>query len=438
MQGMSVAPRALSLSIGIGGLAAMVQLPMAIAQQGDAVLPGFFTAIVLLALPAYLAELTSWRLHGGSLLITMFDGMRAGHVRMSWAIGGVLLVIVLGLLATLACFAAGIIGEVASTIGVGNAKPVELRYTWLQPINLVYWSLLAVALLLPSLPGPWQRPLRHFGGLILGGLFLACIGIALWSSESTPTAALAENGIAGFLHGVSIGAMASLMGLGVMHTAIGRYADTEDALSDAREVGVVLLASAGMIMWSIALLGIGQWVLEHSPIRASGLGFFVSTLPASSLPTAAKVGICLAAMLILLRATVLIVDVIVLWLTTRAPRLRYIATLAVVGGMALLTELLDVAIDESIDAREQMSLVRVIPLLASTLLPLVALVMMSMFTRSLPPGPMLWAQRMPLPVAAAMYFYWRYPLRLFLLILLLYSSGVGQFLIEFWIPDDYA
>ncbi len=418
----------------------MVQLPTAIEQLGSGVLPGFVTAILLLAVPAYLAELTSWRLHGGSLLVTMFDGMRAGRVRLSWAICGVCLVLVLGMLATLASFAAGIVGQVSTSLLTASTQELALRYHWMNPVNQLYWILLAGMLLLRAYPHHQVRRARQFGQWLLTALFMAIVipGLHWFFSGIPAQTAGGDYWDGGFLRGLSMGAMASLMGLGVMHTAIGRYADDKPDLSDSREIGLVLLTSLALLAWVLALLGWGGWVRAQGTLPASGVGFFLSTVPEANIPLTLKLAICLASVVVLLRASTLILDVLVIWLTSRFPHMRLITTILMVAGTALLTALLDVAIDESIDAREQMPLVRVIPVFASTLLPLVALIMMSMFTRSLPPGPMLWAQRLPLPVAAAVYFYWRYPLRLFLLILLLYSSGIGQFLVEFWIPDNYA
>lgn len=440
IRAMSLAPRALGLSVGIGGLTAMVQLPTAIELLGSGVLPGFITAILLLALPAYLAELTSWRLHGGSLLVTMFDGMRAGRVRLSWAICGVALVLVLGMLVTLASFAAGIVGQVGTALVTGTTQELALRYQWLNPVNIVYWLMLAGLLALPACRLAQSRLLHRIGQLLLSILFLGVVipGLSWFISGVHVVAAESTSWDRGFLRGLSMGAMASLMGLGVMHTAIGRYADDKPDLSDSREIGLVLLTSLALLVWVLALLGWGGWVRAQGTAPIGGLGFFLRTVPNAEIPLALKIMLCLGSVVVLLRASTLVLDVLVVWLTSRFPRLRLITTVVMVAGVALLTALLDIAIDESIDAREQMPLVRVIPVFASTLLPLVALIMMSMFTRSLPPGPMLWAQRLPLPVAAAVYFYWRYPLRLFLLILLLHSSGIGQFLVDFWIPDTHA
>lgn len=430
----------MSLSVGIGGLSAMVQLPAAIDQQGSAVLTGFVMAFLLLAVPAYLAELTSWRLHGGSLLVTMFDGMRAGRVRISWALGGIFLVLVLGMLATLAAFSAGIIAQVGTQLIAVEFGSLEIQYDWLHPVNMLFWPALILGLLLPELRAPGAGQLRRAADIGMSVFYVLAVGVGLyWAIQFTPASLTSPStGYGGIFLGMSLGVMASLMGLGVMHTAVGRYADRFPAQGDSAGLGLVLLVGVAVLLWIYALIGWGRWLREDALTPTAGLGFFVSMLPALDIPRLLKMAICAASVLVLLRTTVLLLDVVVVWLTTRFPRIGRGTTIAVVSGVALLTGLLDIAVDESIDAQTQMPLVRVIPVLASTLLPLVALVMMSMFTRSLPPGPMIWAQRVPMPLAAALYIYWRYPLRLFLLILLLYSSGIGQFLLDFWIPHTYA
>lgn len=433
---MILALRALSLSVGIGGLTAIAHLPAAIYHQGTVVLLGYLIALVALALPAWLAEMTSVRIHSAPLLASMFWRIREGQVRPTWVIGGALLVVTLLLLVTLACYAAAIMGSQMLTHA--GSTPLWSAAQVSAALIVGFWILLAFWVFTSSQRGEKRRywELRAHGFFSVLYLVVTIPGLYLFHQGAGDWQAAVYSGSWGgaLAKGAVLGVMSSMLGLGVIHGNLSRKPSDPES---NRDFLLVLLVGMGVPLWSLALLGWSLATTDVGVAPLSGMALFSALAGDQSIPLAARYLAIVLAMLVLFRTSTVMLEVLRTGMP-ESPQIREgLMALLLVAIVAMLTAQFHKAVLLAGGSLGQASnidaFLRAIPTLLSVLIPLTALAMMSVYTRSLPPAPMLWAQRVPLPIAAALYLHWRYSLRLVLLALLFYNSGLDRHIIDFWL-----
>lgn len=436
---MILALRALSLSVGIGGLTAIAHLPAAIYSQGSVVLLGYVLALLGLALPAWLAEMTAVRIHCAPLLATMFWRVREGRVRPSWVLSGGLLVTTLLLLATLACYAAAILG--AKLVGEVGMSNVWTSAQTSAALIAGFWLLLAIWVVTSSRKGPerqyWEKQAHGFFAVVY--LVVTIPGLFLFS-QHTPDwhPAVAAGSWGGALaKGAVLGVMSSMAGLGIVHGQLSRNPTDPNSSKDFL---LVLLTAIGVVAWSFALIGWALALAIDGQAPLSGMALFTEVMQQTHGSAVVRYGSVVIAMLVLFRSATVMLEVLRTGMPG-SPQIREsLMGLLVVAVIAVLTAQFHKAVllagSNIQNAGHIEALLRSMPSLLGVLIPLTALAMMSVYTRSLPPAPMIWAQRAPLPLAAALYLHWRYSLRLVLLALLFYNSGLDRHILDFWLSDS--
>lgn len=437
---MSVALPALRLSLAIGGLVALVHLPFAIHNGGAIVFGGFFAALILVALPAYMAELTFLRLHHEPLLIAVFEQMKNRRFRWGWAIAGILTIITGLCLAALAHYSAGVIIQALPAWNV-EAIPdagANRDYHWQHPLVLLYWMLFALMMLRSAGPQPdalqW---LSRLGSVVIGLLFVAIVIPGLLHFADMDPFPVSRDPWRAGMHGFSMGVLASLAGLGVVYTTLYNHSRARPYEAERAAPVFLGLSFVGLVAWVLALLGWASFFNDGNAPDLRGIDFLLGVAVQMELPPPFTIAVLLMAVLVLLQSAVYLSSVTLSWLQARmGERSVWPCLLLVVVALAI-TRALDIFMLQVATGQLSSDVLAFLPWLGPALIPLAALVMLSLFTRALPPGPMLWAQGRSLPVAAALYVHWRYPVRLALLVSFLHTSGIGAELIAFWQPPEY-
>lgn len=439
---MSVALRVLAISVGIGGLAALVQLPIGVAQNGPGIVAGYVLALVALAWPAYHLESTFQALQQRSILGALWRRVRRGQIRMGWLLGGAMLVVTLLSLSSLAHLSAGQIIMSSTALLPSLLPPPEsgngrVLVDFTHPLVLLYWLLLSMVLLGPSIPPHRWRRWQQAGlaavaalgvlavglvmGLLVHSLVIADVPLTLlvdrlgvqFTAEAGP--ATGASFIGGMARGAALGALSSLIGLGVIYTQVRQH----PGLDNGHVPGSVIV---GVLLWTLMLLLLAAGLREYGVPPTQGMAFFISALPAANLPWCVPVLIGLLAVGVLLQTAALLLTVLADVIPAESPGPSALWRLLLLGVSLVLS----VALSQP-DDFHALPLHRWLPMLSSVLLPLTALIMLSAYARSLPPPAMIWAQRRADSWSALLiYLYWRYPLRLAMVLVLLYSSGMGH------------
>ena len=443
---MSVALQAVRLSAAIGGIGAFALLAPAVALQGLGVLWGFLAALWLLALPLYLAEATLWRLHGAPLLTAISAHVRRGHLHAGWNVATGLVLVVVLLLAALAALGAVAVASQAAQVVSAPEQAAAWSFAALGPRALLLLGLFWALAVWPSAEGRrafrgshWLHYCSRVGTIaatvlvLLGTMHLSRSEAALWD--------VAEQGLGERLlalqTGFSLGVLSSHAALGVFYTACARL-PRQDAQPARGLTRLALGLCLGLSLWALGMVGwyaeLGAALATHPP----GLPQLLALFDAETLRPQARLGAILVALVVLWLSARVLADVVRHSLETLlGGRVLWAAALVGAAGVALSLGLYW-GWQQPLDSPRWALSQNLSAMVSRVLLPLAAILMTGVISRGLPPGPMLWSQRLPLPLAAPLYLYWRYPARFWLLLVLLHISGAAEILWNFWIASPYV